>query len=362
MDNLTEFLRSARRAPRGLLRTPAIAIASIGTLGIAMGATTAIFSVLYGIVLRPLPFPEPAALVQLSGRAEDGRLLGISHVEFEDWVTQTSTFEAISLYGFNQFTLTGAGDPELLRGAIVSDQFFSLLGVPTRLGRSLSDEDNGAPHVVLAESLWRVRFGQDPTIVGRAVVLNGQPYTVVGIAPAGFRFPADDVALWTGLGYARTVAPPQWKMRGFRQFSMVGRLRSGSTLAAAQAEADDVAASLAQAYPRFNGNVGVSLAPLQERLIGSVRQPLVMLFAAVTLVLLVACGNLANLSFARAAARRREMAIRSATGASQGQLVANALAESAVLAVMGALLGLVVAQGSVALQRSSGGEKGRGDV
>jgi putative ABC transport system permease protein len=134
---LHEFVRSLRRAPRRLLRTPAITMASIATLAIALGATTAIFSVLYGIVLRPLPFRDPNMLVQINARAEDGRLLGMSQVELEDWVSQSSSFESIALYGFNQFTLTGVGDPSMLRGAIVSKQFCSLLSVPIRLGREL---------------------------------------------------------------------------------------------------------------------------------------------------------------------------------------------------------------------------------
>jgi len=313
-----------------------------------MGATTAIFSVLYGVVLRPLPFHDPGALVQLNARAEDGRLLGLSQVELEDWVAQASAFESVALYGFYQFTLTGTAEPEMLRGAIVSPQFFSLLSVPMRIGRGLSDEDDLVPHAVIAESLWQGRFGGDPAIVGRAVMLNGQPYTVVGVAPRRLRFPADDVALWTGLGYARTAAPPQWTMRGFRQFSIVARLRDAAAIADARREVDAIAASLASAYPRFNGRIGAVITPLKERLTGEVRPALLVLFAAVTLVLLVACGNIANLSFARAAARQRDMAIRSAAGASQGQLVAHALAESTVLAATGALLSLGIAEGSLA--------------
>ena len=341
---LTEFLRSLIRAPRTLVRTPAISIASIVTLAIAMGATTAIFSVLYGVVLRPLPFRDPATLVQVNAQAEDSRLLGVSQVELDDWLAQTSAFDSIAVYTSNHFTLTGPGDPELLRGAVVSKQFFPMLSVPMRLGRGLSEDDDRAAHVVLGESSWRARFGADPSILGRAITLNGRPYTVIGVAPRSFRFPADDVALWTGLGYALTIAPPQWSMRGFRQFTMVARLRDPSGLAAARSEASAVALSLARTYPRFSAKVGAVVAPLQERLVGSVRQALIMLFAAVALVLLVACGNIANLSFARAADRQREMAIRTATGASQGQLVAHALAESVVVALAGGLLGLVMAK------------------
>ncbi len=348
MELLFEFVRSLRRVPRSLLRTPAITVASIAALAIALGATTAIFSVLYGVVLRPLPFRDPTALVQINARAEDGRLLGMSQVELADWVSHSSSFESVALYGFNQFTLTGAGDPSLLRGAIVSKQFFSLLSVPTRLGRTLGDEDDGAPHIVLAERTWRGRFGGDPGVIGRAVTLNGKPYTVVGVASDTLRFPAEDIELWTTLGYALTMAPPQWNMRGFRQFSIIARLRPSVTLAAARSDAAQVAASLAETYPRFNAKVGVAVTPLQERLAGRVRPTLVMLFGAVVLVLLVACGNLANLSFARAADRQREIAIRAATGASQGQLVAHALAESVVLAVAGAALGLMVAAASLA--------------
>ena len=341
---LAEFLRSLLRAPRTLVRTPAISIASVVTLAIAMGATTAIFSVVYGVVLRPLPFRDPATLVQVNAQAEDGRLLGVSQVELDDWLAQSSAFESIAVYTPNHFTLAGFGDPELLRGAVVSKQFFPMLSVQMRLGRGLSDDDDRAAHVVLGESLWRTRFSADRSILGRTISLNGRPYTVIGVAPTSFRFPADDVALWTGLGYALTTAPPQWSMRGFRQFTMVARLRDAQALAAARSEASAIAVWLARTYPRFSTKVGAVVAPLQERLVGSVRQALIMLFAAVGLVLLVACGNIANLSFARAADRQREMAIRTATGASQGQLVAHALAESVVVALAGAMLGLVMAK------------------
>ena len=318
MSPMTEFLRSLRRAPRALARTPAISIASIATLAIALGATTAIFSVFYSVVMRPLPFRDPDALIQLNARAEDGRLLGVSQVELEDWATQMSSFESVALYGFTQFALTGAGDPELLRGAVVSDEFFVLLSAPVQLGRGLTADDDAAPNVVISDALWRVRFGGDPAVVGQSVRLNGQPYTIVGVAAATLRYPADDVAVWTGLRYARTSAPPQWRMRGFRQFSMIARLHDPAAIGTAQHEADDVARSLARAYPRFNDKVGAVLTPLRARLTDAVRRPLTLLLMAVTFVLFVACANLANLSLARAAASHRDTAVRTAIGASQG--------------------------------------------
>ena len=348
MSPITEFLRSFRRAPRALARTPAISIASVATLAIPLGATTAIFSVFYSVVMRPLPFRDPDGLVQLNARAEDGRLLGISQVELEDWASQVSSFESVALYGFSQFTLTDAGDPELLRGAVVSEEFFALLSAPIQLGRGLAADDGAAPNIVISDALWRVRFGGDPAVIGRSVRLNGQPYTIVGVAAATLRYPADDVSVWTGLRYARTSPPPQWSMRGFRQFSMIARLHDPAAITTAQHEVDEVARSLARSYPRFNHKVGAVLTPLRARLTDAVRRPLTLLLVAVTFVLFVACANLANLSLARAAASHRDMAVRTAIGASPGQLAAGALAESAVLALGGAVLGLAVARSAVA--------------
>ena len=343
MSACAAFLRSFSHAPRALARTPAASASSIVTLAVAIGATTAIFSVFYGVLLRPLPFADSDALVQLNAKASDGRLLGVSQVEMEDWDTNVRGFSSTALFGFNQFTLTGDGDPELLRGAIVSKAFFSTLGVPMQVGRGLLAEDGDTPHIVISDALWRTRFGADPNAVGRGLRLNGDLYTVVGVAPPSLLYPTSDVAIWVPLGFARRSAPPQWRMRGFRQFTLIARLRDGAPMADVQQQVDAIAQSLAQAHPQFNAGIGAVITPLRSRLTDGVRRPLTLLFVAVLFVLVVASANLANLTLARAATAQHQMAIRAAVGATQGQLVAEALAESTALAVAGTTLGTVIA-------------------
>jgi putative ABC transport system permease protein len=240
--------------------------------------------------------------------------------------------------------VTDAVDTTTVRAAIVSAHFFDVLRPRLALGRPLGPGDDDAALAVVSDRLWRTRLGARGDIVGGRVTLNGWPYAVIGVAAPQFHFPADDIDVWVPLGFAASSAPPRWKMRGFRAFSMIGRLRAGVGARQATDDATQTARWLEQTYPRFNERMSVSVTPLAARLTAAVRPALLMLFAAVGLVLIVACANVANMSLARNAARSREIAIRIAVGASRGHLVAQFIAESAVLAFAGGAVGLLVAQ------------------
>ena len=350
------LLTSLERAVRTLARTPALTIASIVTLALGIGANTALFTVVYGVLLRPLPFRDPDRLVQLnaSRQSRGGARMDFSLPEFQDWQARTRSFDGLALFGFNQYSLANDAGAEALRGAVVSGSFFAALGASVTVGRTLSADDDRVPSVVISHRLWTRRFQADPGAIGRSVVLNGQAYTVVGVAPAAFTFPAADVDLWLPAEFSATVAPPQWRMRGFRAFSIVARLKAGVGLPQARQDVADVARGLVQAYPRFNQDTLATVAPLRDRLTERVRPALLVLSGAVSLVLLVACANVASLALARTAGRAREVATRTALGATRANLVQQFLAESALLAVAGAAAGLLVAAAAVGLLQQLG--------
>ena len=331
-------------AARSLIRTPLTTLASVVTLALAIGANTAIFSAVYGVLIRPLPFVDPSTLVQFTSVTQpNARRTGFAAPELPEWTERLQRSAAVALYSVSPFTVTGDGDAETVRGAVVSGGFFDLFALNFVVGRPLVSHDNDAAVVVLSEGIWQRRFGSRADIVGRQVTFNTRPYTVVGIAPRGFRFPADDVELWTPLGFATSVAPPQWKMRGYRAFSMLGRLKPGVTIGQAESDAASTARWLADTYPRFSKDVTVMLEPLRERISASVRPALLMLLAAAGAVLLIGCANLASLALVRATARTREIAIRAALGANRWQLLRQFLAESAVLSGVGGVAGIVLA-------------------
>jgi putative ABC transport system permease protein len=343
------LLRDLRYAGRSLRRAPVITVASVLTLALGIGVNTAVFSVLYGVVLRPLPYAHPDALVQVNTTRGDGAAQNISLPEFEDWRQRTEAFEDVALFSVLPLALDLGSGTAAVRGAVVSDRFFAMLGMPMLVGRALGPGDDQAPAVVISERLWRSRLGGDRGVVGRVLTLNGEAYIVAGIAPPSLDLPAANVDAWTPVGFASLTAPPQWKMRGFRAFSMIARRKAGVGLEQAQADASRIARHLAQEYPRFSAETGALVTPLRDRIAGPVRPVLLMLFAAVALVLLVACANLANLALARGAARSREMAVRVAIGASRGRLIAQLLAEGALVALGGATLGMLLAQGILML-------------
>ena len=341
---------------RQMLKAPGFAIATILTIALGIGATTAIFSLVNAVLLRPLPFADPDHLVATGPvndrRPEPAYSVGpISYPDFFDWRSQSHSFSALAEYRDNTFTLTGAGEPRHLDGEIVSADFFKVLGVEPTLGRGivLNDEKPGTHVVVLSHELWRTTFSSDPRVAGRGITIDDKSYTVIGVMPPGFEFPMQNPApqLWTSLGddaYDPTGGTPVTAQRGAHMLSMIGRLRQGVSIEQATADLSLIARNLGAQYPDSNSHrLSAKVVPQIEALVGDTRSALRMLFAAVVLMLLVGCANVAGLLLARASRRRSEIAVRSAMGASRAQIVRQFLAESVLLSMIGGVLGICIA-------------------
>jgi putative ABC transport system permease protein len=335
-------------------RQPGLTLVVLLTLALGIGVNTALFSVINAVLLRPLAFPEPERLVRVWGvdgpRAKQagdaGRKdHGVSDSDFLDWKARSHAFEALSLYSCGGATLlTGRGEPVQVRLGGVSPDFFPLLGVSPVLGRffeSLPDGTPEAPGVVLGESLWRRQFGGDPSVLGRTVTLHGMPYTIIGVTPLGLEPPILE----------ERGVPEVWRMdtpstspalRAARWRSVIGRLRPGVTVAQAQEELDAINQRLEKEWPATNTGWGARVMPLADSVVQEVRPALLLLFGAVGFVLLIATVNVANLLVARSATRQRELAIRSALGATRGRLLRQLLVESLLVALAGGALGLLL--------------------
>ena len=319
-------------AIRTFLRTPAFTLVAVLTLALGIGATTAMFSVVNAVLIRPLPFTDPDRLVTTRGSLPDLR----------DLEADSGAFESMALWASNQYHLRLDGDSRQVQGAQVTTNLFRLLGVQPVLGRDFTVEDDRQNAVILGHALWQSTFGSDPGVLGRTVQLSGTSYTVIGVAPAWFRFPSADFQLWTPLGLIERDAPQQAANRAFRIFSGVGRLKQGVTVPQAQAEAQAIGARLAREFAATNDGVTFAVQPLYDRLVGDSKPALTVLFGTVALLLLIACANVANLMLARSTAREREMAIRVALGAGRGRLIRQLMIESVTLSAAGGVLGLVV--------------------
>jgi predicted permease len=356
-DMASSLWQDVRYAARTLGRTPAFTIAALATLALGIGATTAVFSVVYGVLLRPLPYADPDRLVQLweqSTRTGDSRN-PVSVLNYRDWTAQSHTFSAMAAYAFNRYTLTGQGDAEAVQGSQVYGDLAGLLGLKPLAGRAIEPGDARQDVVVLSEGLWRRRYGADPAIIGTSIRMNGEPYTVVGIMPASFSFPRSDVELWTG--YRTILTDPDWgESRGRRFQRVIARMKPNVTVAAAAADVNAVAHRLAEQYPDDNGGGGATAVSLREQIVGDSRRALMVLFGAVACVLLIGCANVAHLLLARTAARERELAVRAALGAGRMRLVRQLLTESLVLATGGGMLGVALAYAGVWALRTFGGD------
>ncbi len=337
---LHELRQDVGTALRGLRRAPGFASVALATLARGIGGNVAVFSVVRSVLLRPLPYPDPEQLVQLwtdhrsLGRAEPEWL---SPPEFRDYRDGNSTFSGMAAYLNWGPNLTGSGDPETLQGGIVNWNFLEVLGVPVARGRDFapSDDDAGAERVViLTDGLWRRRFGGDPSVLGRAIELNGEPWTVIGVLPAEFRAPFP----WQLLRPERRPATSGCG-RGCIVLRAIGRMKPGVSFAQAEADLQNVAARLARDFPAEEAGIKAWPIPLQEQLTGPVRKPLLALMGAVGFVLLLACVNLAGLLVVRGGARAREFAVRASLGAGRRRIVRQLITENLVLSAVGATLG-----------------------
>ena len=335
-----------KHALRSLRKNPAFTIAAVIVLALGIGANTAIFSIVNGVLLRPLPFDKPDQLVQLWHTPPQKQFPGVkqftlSAANYLDWERENDVFQQSAIYASEGVRLTGSGEPQEVVAARVEPTFFSVLAVKPLLGRAIAGDDDqaGKEHVVvLSHRAWQAQFGGDPHIVGRNIQLNRQAYTVIGVMPPNFQKPGWAL-MWTPLVWE----PVERTIRGEHHFLAVARLKPGVTIAQAQANLDTIASRLAQQYPADDAGWGAQVKSLREETVGDVRRPLYILLGAVGFVLLIACANVANLMFAKTLDRRKEIAIRTALGANRGRILRQVLAEAVLLSVIGGACGLAVA-------------------
>ena len=339
-DFASEFRQDVAFALRQLRRSPTFAAVAVITLGLGVGATTAIFSVVDGVLLRPLPYPNADRLVRVwHVEAKQSQRDDATPADFFDWRERSRSFAAIAGFQYYGHDVRGAdGRTTSINSWLVTEAYFTVLGVAPRLGRVLLPDDfkPGAPRVaVISTALWQQRFGGDPSVLGREETLDGMQHTIVGVMPVAFQFP-DKRHIWA----PKLFTDDEKSDRGSTYVAVVARLRPGVSLEAAQQDMSRVARDLSAEHPRTNAGVGIQIAAVPDELLGSVRPALLVLLGAVVCVLLVACANVANLMLARGADRGREFAIRAALGAGRTRLARQMLTESAILAVFGCAAGL----------------------
>jgi putative ABC transport system permease protein len=336
------LLKDIRYGIRSLLQRPGFTAIAVLTLALGIGANTTLFSFVNGILLRPLPYKDAERLVVLDETAPKQGIesFAVSYPNYVDWRQQNTVFEDVGIFTDGNYTFVGAGEPEQIPGARVSQGLFELLGVDPTMGRTFTvEEDRPETNnvVILSNGLWQRRFGSDPNVVGQPVSINGRTSTVIGVMPAGFKFP-EVAELWMPMGLTDKLFT-----RTDHGLDSIARLKPNITLEQAQAEMNVIARRIEERHPVTNEGLGVNVFRLRDRLVGDYRQALLILLGVVVFVLLIACANVANLLLARSSSRRQEFALRAALGASRARIIRQLLTESAVLTVLGGVLGVLLA-------------------
>jgi predicted permease len=345
---MTTLAQDLHYAIRMFRKSPGFAAVAVLTLALGIGANTTLFSVVNGVLLNPLPYPHSGQLVRVYARTPGVDQGPVVYLNYLDWQRDARTFSSMAIYRNQDYNVTGTAEAERLSGYMISAGFFSTLGVQPVLGRTFRSDDDqvgAAPVVILGGGLWMRKFGSSVEVIGKSLTLNGKSYTVVGVIPPGFTFYGHDRDVYTPIG--------QWNDPSFhdRRISVsahvIGRLKPGVTPAQARADLDVVSRNLAVAFPVANKDVGITLVPMKEDIVGNVQPFLLVLLAAVGFLLLIACANVANLLLARSMGRSREFAVRAALGAGQWRVIRQLLTESVLLAGLGGMLGLLFAFGGV---------------
>src|SRR3954462_12284861 len=338
------MISDLRYAFRQLIKAPSFSATAIIALALGIGASTAMFAVIYAFLLRPLPYANPDQLVMLQSRGiTTGNDLGVNYLDFVDWQKQNRSFSDLAFFNlhWDGNVESPGGLTETLKTTFTTANLFSLLGVQPMFGRDLTpadDEPKAAKVMLISERLWKKSFGGDPNIVGRDIRLDGTPRTVVGVMPANFRFPSQ-TDIWVPMASVFSMNDN----RSWRADQAIARLKPGVTVPGAQSEMSVIAERLAQQYPETNKLIGAAVVPLRDHVAGNVRFSLLLLLASCGGVLLIACANVSQLLLARATTRERELSVRAALGATRWRLARQALAESGVLAVVGSIVGALLA-------------------
>jgi len=344
---LETLFQDSRFAGRMLLKNPGFTVVAVLTLAIGIGANTAIFSLVNGVLLRPLPYREPSRLTIVWGKDDRGKPGNVGYATYVDWRAQSKSFEELALYR-SWSPVLQTHEPEQLSGLRVTNNYFRTLGVHPQFGRDFRPEEDhpaSSQVVILGHGFWQRRFNSDPRIIGRAITLNASTYIVVGVLPANFQSlismdpHGGPVDIWGVLGYDASLP---WACRTCQHLVAIGRLRPGVTFTQASAEMDTISSAIWKDYPKEYSAAGVILTPLRDHLVGHVSAALYILLGAVSFVLLIACANLANLLLARANHREREMAVRTALGAARIRIVRQLLVENCLLTTLGAMAGLLL--------------------